>query len=136
MESSIKQRAHKEEVASRGIVHPEYLENEFNVANENIKKNRNSIKKSINSAFKNRPSINDLATKNIIPKDNEIFLAAQQDQETKSDVDDDDLAGFGGVIDVQTLKSEYFEALKKPLTRERSVEEIVGNMRYIYDVDE
>ena len=55
----------------------------------------------------------------------------------KLDVNDDD-DGFGVILSKEKLKSDHFNAIipkKDVLIRQRSEEEIVGQMRYIYEVD-
>ena len=53
--------------------------------------------------------------------------------EYESDFED----GFG-IINAAKLKAEHFESipLKQTLKRQRSEQEVIGNMRYIYDIDE
>ena len=53
------------------------------------------------------------------------------------DVDDDD--SFGLIKSKEKMKADHFNALvpkKEQLKRQRSEEEIIGQMRYIYEVDE
>ena len=57
----------------------------------------------------------------------------KEDLEYESDFDD----GFG-MINAAKLKAEHFNTIptKQTLKRQRSEEEVIGDMRYIYDVDE
>ncbi len=43
MTNSINQRANKNEIISRGIVHKEYLDNDYTIAKNNIKQNRQPL---------------------------------------------------------------------------------------------
>lgn len=75
-------------------------------------------------------------TKSRAEIDNEIDNDEMDNNEMveyESDFED----GFG-MINVAKLKSEHFDNIpaKQTLKRQRSEEEVIGNMRYIYDVDE